>query len=252
MRKKELFFKYSLEFAVIVIGILISFYIQRLSDEKRELREIKESIATLSYEIQTNINYCDEHLKQLQNMQIVNDSILKNYDFFNKGNLINWHNKHPFGHSYLEDGKLRYWTNDSDYDNLFLWMITWWNTFAQNEIYFKSLISKGLLLNIEDSSIREDIESVYVTKKKRVEVNESLLKANSDKIFLWVENQRDNSTKSITRDEIFNNKKDLKLKNLLEDRSFRIDLRIMSLKNYLSSLMSLKSKLEDKFSIPLS
>ena len=89
-------------------------------------------------------------------------------------------------------------------------------------------------------------------KKKRVEVNESLLKANSDKIFLWVENQRDNSTKSITRDEIFNYKKDLKLKNLLEDRSFRINLRIMSLKNYLSSLKSLKSKLEDRFSIPLS
>lgn len=238
-----------MEFVVIVIGILISFYIQRLSDEKRQLREINESIATLSYEIQTNINYCDEHLKQLQNMQIVNDSVLKNFETLNKDSLINWHNKHPFGHSYLEDGKLRYWTDESDYDNLFLWMITWWNTFAQNEIYFKSLISSGLLLNIEDASIREDIESVYVTKKKRVEVNEGLLKANSDKIFLWVEQQRDNSKITISRDEIFKNMKNLKLKNLIEDRSFRIELRIMSLKNYLSSLRSLKTKLETKFSV---
>ena len=86
-------------------------------------------------------------------------------------------------------------------------------------------------------------------KKKRVEVNEGLLKANSDKIFLWVEQQRDNSKITISRDEIFKNMKNLKLKNLIEDRSFRIELRIMSLKNYLSSLRSLKTKLETKFSV---
>ena len=83
--------------------------------------------------------------------------------------------------------------------------------------------------------------------KKRVQVNESLLKHNSDKIFIWAENKRDNSTKSISREFIFKNLKDLKLKNLLEDRSFRIDLRIMSLKNYLNSLKSLKIKLNEEY-----
>ena len=85
-------------------------------------------------------------------------------------------------------------------------MITWWNTFAQNEIYFKSLISSGLLLNIEDASIRR-ILNRFTLPKKRVEVNEGLLKANSDKIFLWVEQQRDNSKITISRDEIFKNMK---------------------------------------------
>tara|TARA_B100000767_G_scaffold123086_1_gene117275 strand:+ start:1436 stop:2179 length:744 start_codon:yes stop_codon:yes gene_type:complete len=247
MNKKDIFLKYGLEFIVIVIGILISFNIQRSADVKREKNEIKDSIATLSHEIQSNINYCKEHLIQLQNMKVVNDSILLNFKSLKKLDLINWHNKYPFGHSYLEDGKLRYWTNDLDYENLYLWMITWWNTFAQNEIYFQSLISSGLLLNIEDKSIREDIESVYVTKKKRVETNESLLKEISQKIFLWVEEKRDNSKVTISREFIFKNKKDLKLKNLLEDRSFRIELRIMSIKNYISSLNSLKLKLENEF-----
>ena len=247
MNKKDIFFKYGLEFIVIVIGILISFNIQRSADVKREKNEIKDSIATLSHEIQSNINYCKEHLIQLQNMKVVNDSILLNFKSLKKLDLIHWHNKYPFGHSYLEDGKLRYWTNDLDYENLYLWMITWWNTFAQNEIYFQSLISSGLLLNIEDKSIREDIESVYVTKKKRVETNESLLKEISQKIFLWVEEKRDNSKVTISREFIFKNKKDLKLKNLLEDRSFRIELRIMSIKNYISSLNSLKLKLENEF-----
>jgi len=126
-------------------------------------------------------------------------------------------------------------------------MITWWNTFAQNEIYFNSLVASGLLLNIEESHIREDIESVFSTMKKRVQVNESLLKQNSDKIFIWAENKRDNSAKSISREFIFKNLKDLKLKNLLEDRSFRIELRIMSLKNYLNSLKSLKIKLNEEY-----
>ena len=247
MNKKQLAIRYSIEFVVIVLGVLISFNIQRNADLKREKKEINDSIVTLTEEIQTNINYCEEHLNQLHNMKTVNDSILKNYYSFSKKDLIEWHNSSPFGHSYLQNGELRYWTKDSDYKNIYLWMITWWNTFAQNEIYFNSLVASGLLLNIEESHIREDIESVFSTMKKRVQVNESLLKQNSDKIFIWAENKRDNSTKSISREFIFKNLKDLKLKNLLEDRSFRIELRIMSLKNYLNSLKSLKIKLNEEY-----
>ena len=247
MNKKQLAIRYSIEFVVIVLGVLISFNIQRNADLKREKKEINDSIVTLTEEIQTNINYCEEHLNQLHNMKTVNDSILKNYYSFSKKDLIEWHNSSPFGHSYLQNGELRYWTKNSDYKNIYLWMITWWNTFAQNEIYFNSLVASGLLLNIEESHIREDIESVFSTMKKRVQVNESLLKQNSDKIFIWAENKRDNSTKSISREFIFKNLKDLKLKNLLEDRSFRIELRIMSLKNYLNSLKSLKIKLNEEY-----
>ena len=247
MNKKQLAIRYSIEFVVIVLGVLISFNIQRNADLKREKKEINDSIVTLTEEIQTNINYCEEHLNQLLNMKTVNDSILNNYYSFSKKDLIEWHNASPFGHSYLQNGELRYWTEDSDYKNIYLWMITWWNTFAQNEIYFNSLVASGLLLNIEESHIREDIESVFSTMKKRVQVNESLLKQNSDKIFIWAENKRDNSAKSISREFIFKNLKDLKLKNLLEDRSFRIELRIMSLKNYLNSLKSLKIKLNEEY-----
>jgi len=177
-------------------------------------------------------------------MKTVNNLILDNYPYIPKNILIEWHNMYPFGHSYLKNGELRYWTSSEDYENLYLWMITWWNTFAQNEIYFNTLMSSGLLLNINDPMIREEIESVYITKKRRVEVNELLLKGVSDKIFKWVEDQRNSSEKYITREEIFESKLDNQLFNLLEDRAHRIELRIMSFENYIESLKSLKSNIE--------
>lgn len=241
---KPLIIKYSIEFLVIVFGVLISFNIQIWYEEKKEIKEINDSILTLVDEIESNIFYSEEHLLQLRNMKTVNNLILDNYSNVSKNILMEWHNMYPFGHSYLKNGELRYWTSSEDYENLYLWMITWWNTFAQNEIYFNTLMSSGLLLNINDPMIREEIESVYITKKKRVEVNELLLKGVSDKIFKWVEDQRDRSEKYITREEIFESKLDNQLFNLLEDRAHRIELRIMSLENYIESLKSLKSNIE--------
>jgi len=58
MNKKQLAIRYSIEFVVIVLGVLISFNIQRNADLKREKKEINDSIVTLTEEIQTNINYC--------------------------------------------------------------------------------------------------------------------------------------------------------------------------------------------------
>ena len=241
---KPLIIKYSIEFLVIVFGVLISFNIQTWYEEKKEIKEINDSILTLVDEIESNIFYSEEHLLQLSNMKTVNNLILDNYPYIPKNLLIEWHNMYPFGHSYLKNGELRYWTSSEDYENLYLWMITWWNTFAQNEIYFNTLMSSGLLLNINDPMIREEIESVYITKKRRVEVNELLLKGVSDKIFKWVEDQRNSSEKYITREEIFESKLDNQLFNLLEDRAHRIELRIMSLENYIESLKSLKSNIE--------
>lgn len=241
---KPLIIKYSIEFLVIVFGVLISFNIQTWYEEKKEIKEINDSILTLVDEIESNIFYSEEHLLQLSNMKTVNNLILDNYPYIPKNILIEWHNMYPFGHSYLKNGELRYWTSSEDYENLYLWMITWWNTFAQNEIYFNTLMSSGLLLNINDPMIREEIESVYITKKRRVEVNELLLKGVSDNIFKWVEDQRDGSEKYITREEIFESKLDNQLFNLLEDRAHRIELRIMSLENYIESLKSLKSNIE--------
>ena len=88
MNKKQLAIRYSIEFVVIVLGVLISFNIQRNADLKREKKEINDSIVTLTEEIQTNINYCDEHLNQLLNMKTVNDSILNNYYSFSKKDFV--------------------------------------------------------------------------------------------------------------------------------------------------------------------
>jgi hypothetical protein len=126
-------------------------------------------------------------------------------------------------------------------------MVTWWNTFAQNEIYFNSLVASGLLLHIEDPGLRESIEGVYTTKRRRVTVNEGLLRGNSDKIFAWAEKKRDAGKTSRTRADIFANDFDLPLFNLLEDRSHRIRLRVMSLEYYIASLQALQKDLAELF-----
>lgn len=105
------------------------------------------------------------------------------------------------------------------------------------------MVSNGLLLEIKDADLRNRIEGIYSTKKRRVIVNEQLLKANSDKIFEWAEAKRDASVISRSRDYVFTELKDLQLKNLIEDRSYRIELRVMSLEHYIQSLYSVREDL---------
>ncbi len=238
--------RYALEFLVIFSGVLVSFSVQRFSDEKREVEETNRLIYTLTTEIQSNLDYCKEHLKQLRNMEEVNEAVLRE-GRLDRDFLISQHNTYPFGHSYLDGGEYRYWTTPKDYQELHLWMVTWWNTFAQNEIYFNSLVASGLLLRIEEPGLRESIEAVYTTKKRRVTVNEGLLRANSDKIFAWAERKRDSGLTYRSRADIFASDFDLPLRNLLEDRSHRIHLRIMSLEYYITSLEALRSELFERF-----
>ena len=238
--------RYTLEFVVIFLGVLVSFSVQQWNEDKREAQETRRLIYTLTTEIESNLGYCKEHLKQLRHMQLVNQAVLEE-GRLDRDFLISQHNQHPFGHSYLDDGQYRYWTTAEDYEQLHLWMVTWWNTFAQNEIYFNSLVASGLLLHIEDPELRESIEAVYTTKKKRVAVNQELLRANSEKIFSWAEDKRDKSKVSRTRADIFDNDFDLPLRNLLEDRSQRIGLRIMSLEYYIASLEALRIDLGELF-----
>ena len=68
--------RYSLEFVVIFLGVVISFNVQRMSEEKSEAQETRRLIYTLTTEIEANLDYCQEHLKQLRHMQTVNDAIL--------------------------------------------------------------------------------------------------------------------------------------------------------------------------------
>jgi len=241
---KQNIVKYFFEFLIVFLGVYISFTVQQQTDENKEKEEIYKSITTLRQEIQSNLTYCREHLVQLENMEIVNTKILLNFETFQKSDLIEWHNSAPFGHSYLNNGELRYWTDESDYENIYFWMITWWNTFSQNEVYFNSLVSSGLLLYIDNNELREEIESIYQTKKKRVLVNEALLKDVSDKIFMWQEKQRDKYRESVSREHVMTYNRNSELFNLLEDRKFRIELRIMSLKNYIEALEMVSRKLQ--------
>ena len=83
-------------------------------------------------------------------------------------------------------------------------MITWWNTFAPEDIYFKSLVNSGNLVLIDDYEVSREIEAVYTTRKERVIVNLTLLKENSDKIRSWAEEKRNKSKEMVSREFVFN------------------------------------------------
>ena len=233
--------KYIFESIAIFVGILLSFSVDRYNDERIEKENITQSVLTLVNEIESNIEYCEEHLKQLKNMVIVNKLITSDYNYLRKDSLINLHQKYPYGHSYDINGNILYWNEQSNYNNIYQWMITWWNTFSPEEIYFKSLINSGKLVLIDNSSVRKEIESVYTTRKERNFVNLKLLKQNSDKIFMWIDNKRNNQLDITSREYIFTNLIDLELKNLLNDRNYFLTLRVMSISKYIKSLNNLKS-----------
>ena len=233
--------KYIFESIAIFVGILLSFTVDRYNDERIEKENITQSVLTLVNEIESNIEYCEEHLKQLKNMVIVNKLITSDYNYLRKDSLINLHQKYPYGHSYDINGNILYWNEESNYNNIYQWMITWWNTFSPEEIYFKSLINSGKLVLIDNSKVRKEIESVYTTRKERNFVNLKLLKQNSDKIFMWIDNKRNNQLDITSREFIFTNLIDLELKNLLNDRNYFLTLRVMSISKYIESLNNLKS-----------
>ena len=242
------FGKYIFETLAIFIGILLSFSVDRCTRENQEIEETKKSVLTLVKEIENNIYYCENHLIQLENMKKINEIITSDItQNLKKNKLIDLHNENPFGHSYDINGNLIYWNKEENYKNIYQWMITWWNTFAPEDIYFKSLVNSGNLVLIDDYDVSREIEAVYTTRKERVIVNLSLLKENSDKIRTWAEEKRNSSKNTITREFAYNNLQDLKLLNLLEDRDYHIALRVMSLQNYIKSLKNLKELIETKY-----
>tara|TARA_Y100000816_G_C26101274_1_gene583736 strand:+ start:2042 stop:2782 length:741 start_codon:yes stop_codon:yes gene_type:complete len=240
--------KYIFETLAIFLGIILSFSVDRCTRSNLEIEEIKKSVFTLIKEIDNNIIYCENHLIQLENMQKVNFIITSDLsNNLKKTKLIDLHDNYLFGHSYDINGNLNYWNQEENYNNIYQWMITWWNTFSQEDIYFQSLINSGNLVLIDDHDVSREIEAVYTTRMNRVKVNLSLLKENSDKIRLWAEDKRNNSKSYVDREYVFNNLQDLELKNLLNDRNYFIGLRVMSLKNYIKSLRNLKTLIELKY-----
>tara|TARA_B100002052_G_scaffold294280_1_gene318815 strand:- start:580 stop:1320 length:741 start_codon:yes stop_codon:yes gene_type:complete len=240
--------KYIFETLAIFLGIILSFSVDRCTRSNLEIEEIKKSVFTLIKEIDNNIIYCENHLIQLENMQKVNFIITSDLsNNLKKTKLIDLHDNYLFGHSYDINGNLNYWNQEENYNNIYQWMITWWNTFSQEDIYFQSLINSGNLVLIDDHDVSREIEAVYTTRMNRVKVNLSLLKENSDKIRLWAEDKRNNSKSYVDREYVFNNLQDLELKNLLNDRNYFIGLRVMSLRNYIKSLRNLKNLIESKY-----
>ena len=87
------------------------------------------------------------------------------------------------------------------------------------DIFFKSMLNSGKLLEIENDKLRTEIESIYTRHEERVNGMTNGTIKNSNKIGDWFFKKRSRYNKDIDYGDIFLMERDQKLKNLLIDQS---------------------------------
>ena len=95
------------------------------------------------------------------------DVILDNFNELTLEKLKRTHDNNPFFHSIDINGKTTY---DKQYDNdgSIAWMFRGFLAWEPADIFFKSMLNSGKLLDIENDKLRVEIESIYTKHEERV------------------------------------------------------------------------------------
>ena len=224
--------KYLAEGLVIFASIFASFSVENIRQDSIEKEILNEAVITLGDEIESNIKYTKEHLKQVKNFHYVMESIFNNFENISMNDIYNLHSSNPYIFRIIENGKIEYnlQYNDSYY------VFAWWNAWEPEDVFFQSMLYSGKLLEIKNKKLRKEIESIYTKHEERVSGMTNYTRNNSDKIMSWFEDGKNNFDRDILNEELFNSFKDQKLKNLLKFRSNILTGRVDDLENYLQAL----------------
>lgn len=150
------------ESILIFLSVLTSFYVDGFRKDIKEREELNEAIYSLSIEMKSNIEYADEHLKQLENMLYMTNYIIENYEDYSSVTLKLIHDEKPFIHFFDPENTLRY-SKSTQPHQYFLW----WNAWEPNNILYTNLTNSGKLLEINDNKIMQELESIYIKQKER-------------------------------------------------------------------------------------
>ena len=224
--------KYLAEGLVIFASIFASFSVENIRQNSIEKEILNEAVITLGDEIESNIEYTNEHLKQVENMLYLTNELLNRYDDIKLTNLYDIHSNNPFIYNIINNGELEYIKKYNDQYNI----MSYWNAWEPEDVFFQSMLYSGKLLEIKNKKLRKEIESIYTKHEERVSGMTNYTRNNSDKIMSWFEDGKNNFDRDILNEELFNSFKDQKLKNLLKFRSNILTGRVDDLENYLQAL----------------
>ena len=224
----------------IFLSVLASLWVDGYTDEIKEKDELNDSIITLSNEISKNIEYTKEHIYQVKNLKYMTEVIYDNYSKITLNKLKTTHDNNPFFHNIDINGNVAY-NKQYDDDGSILWMLRGFLAWEPADIFFKSMLNSGRLLEIENDKLRTEIESIYTKHEERVNGLTNFTKINSDEIGNWFEKKRSKYNSDINFGDVFLKERDQELKNLLKDKKATLSGRLVSLEFYLQSLQNVVS-----------
>ncbi len=238
--------KLLIEGVVIFTSIIASFWVDNYREKNEEKAILTDSIITLGNEISMNIEYTKEHIYQVKNLKYMTDVILDNFYELTLEKLKRTHDNNPFFHSIDINGKTTY---DKQYDNdgSIAWMFRGFLAWEPADIFFKSMLNSGKLLDIENDKLRVEIESIYTKHEERVNGLTNGTKAYSDQIGKWFETKRNKYNSDIDLGIVFLKERDQNLKNLLKDKNAILKARLVDLEFYLQSLQNVVSIISSEY-----
>ena len=238
--------KLLIEGVVIFTSIIASFWVDNYREKNEEKAILTDSIITLGNEISMNIEYTKEHIYQVKNLKYMTDVILDNYYELTLEKLKRTHDNNPFFHSIDINGKTTY-VKQYDNDGSIAWMFRGFLAWEPADIFFKSMLNSGKLLDIENDKLRVEIESIYTKHEERVNGLTNGTKAYSDQIGKWFETKRNKYNSDIDLGIVFLKERDQNLKNLLKDKNAILEARLVDLEFYLQSLQNVLSIISSEY-----
>lgn len=224
--------KYLAEGLVIFASIFASFSVENIRQDSIEKEILNEAVITLGDEIESNIKYTKEHLKQIKNFNYVMESIYNDFENISMNDIYNLHSNNPYIYNIVENGNIEY--NLQYNDSYFVF--AWWNAWEPEDVFFQSMLYSGKLLEIKNKKLRKEIESIYTKQEERVNGMALLTKEVTENIADWFEYEKNKFDKDISNTEIFNNYKNQKLKNLINRNRNLLSSRVNDIENYLQAL----------------
>ena len=231
---------------VIFASILASFWVDNYREKTEEKATLNESILTLGNEITKNIEYTKEHIYQVRNLKYMTGVILDNYHKLKLDKLKKTHDNNPFFHNIDINGKTTY-IKQYDDDGSIMWMFRGFLAWEPADIFFKSMLNSGKLLEIENDKLRTEIESIYTRHEERVNGMTNYTKNNSDEIGEWFVSKRNKYNSDINFGNVFLKERNQGLKNLLKDKKANLEGRLIDLEFYLQSLQNVVSIISNEY-----
>ena len=224
--------KYLAEGLVIFASIFASFSVENLRQNSIEKEVLNDAVITLGDEIESNIEYTKEHLKQVKNMHYVMERVFNDFKDISLNDINTLHNNNPYIYKIIENGKIEY---NKQYNNNY-YVLTWWNAWEPEDVFFQSMLYSGKLLEIKNKKLRKEIESIYTKQEERISGMTLLTKDRTERIVEWFETERNKFDRDIPNSELFGVHKNQKLKNLINLCRGNLETRVSDLENYLQAL----------------